>query len=196
MSKIIFLDADGVMVKLRQRFSSDRLHEEYNIPLEDILPLYKNEYQECILGHMDFKEALIPYMKSWNWQRSVEELLEYLWKEEKHPNQEVVSLVDEMRSKGHKFFLATDQEKYKADYLMNTMGLKEHLDGAFFSCNVGISKSKKEYWDKVLKELGVTDPADIYFLDDEEENIIAARSAGVQATLYKSIDDLKTLNNL
>ncbi|KKS46608.1 MAG: HAD-superfamily hydrolase, subfamily IA, variant 3 [Candidatus Azambacteria bacterium GW2011_GWA2_42_9] len=148
------------------------------------MPLFKNEFYKCVLGEMDLKEVLKSYIEKWGWKGSIDELLKYWWEGENKPNIFVLEVVDQLRARGVKCYLTTDQEKYRADYIMNGVGLKEHLDGAFFSYDLGVSKSKREYWEKVLQTLNIKNPQEVQCWDDEQENIDVAQEVGIEAHLY------------
>lgn len=193
MNKIIFFDADGVTIFQREKFFSQRLSEDYGVPVELIIPLFKNEFYKCVLGEMDLKEVLKSYIDKWGWKGSIDELLKYWWEGENKPNIPVLKVIDKLRAQGIKCYLTTDQEKYRANYIMNGIGLEKHLDGAFFSCNLGVSKSKQEYWEKVLRALNVENPNEVQYWDDEQENVDTAQEAGIEAHLYKNINDLKDI---
>ena len=124
------------------------------------------------------------YIEKWGWKGSIDELLKYWWEGENKPNIFVLEVVDQLRARGVKCYLTTDQEKYRADYIMNGVGLKEHLDGAFFSYDLGVSKSKREYWEKVLQTLNIKNPQEVQCWDDEQENIDVAQEVGIEAHLY------------
>jgi putative hydrolase of the HAD superfamily len=190
MNKIIFIDADGVTIVLREKFFSQRFSEKFGVEAGLVMPLFKNEYYKCVLGQMDLKEVLKSYMPKWGWKGTVEELLLYWWGAENKPNISVLEKMSQLRAQGVKFYLATDQEKYRANYIMQDMGLEKYLDGAFFSCDLGLSKSTKEYWQKVLEILNVQNLAEVEYWDDEEENISAAKEVGIRAHLYRNPEDL------
>lgn len=194
MNKIIFFDADGVTIVQRQKFFSQRLFEDYGVPTEAIMPLFKNEFYKCVLGQMDLKEVLKSYIPQWGWQGTVEELLQYWWQAEETLNVPVLEIINKLRERGIKCYLATDQEKYRANYIMKGMGLEQYIDGAFFSSDLGVSKSKLEYWKKVLTILAIEDPTQVQYFDDEQENIEAAKEAGIQVYLYRGISDLEFLS--
>lgn len=193
MEKIIFFDADGVTIVKREKYFSERLSLDYGVKEELVLSFFKNEFNDCILGKRDLKEVLMSYIGLWGWKGSVDDLLKYWWEGENKLNAPVIEYINNIRKQGIKCYLATDQEKYRANYLMENVGLKNHLDGAFFSCDVGVSKSTKEYWEYVLQNLKVENPNGVYYFDDEQENIDSAKSAGVTAYLYKDINDFKKM---
>lgn len=194
MSRIIIFDADGVAVAPREQFFSQRLSEDYGISPDLVMSLFKNEFYKCVVGEMDLKEVLKSYVLKWIWKGSVDELLQYWWEGENKMNMPVIEIVEKLRARGVKCYLASDQEKYRAGYLMETVGLSKYFDGHFFSCDLGVSKSKIEFWHKVLSKLGNPNPAEIQFWDDEKENIDAPREAGIDARLFTNMEDLKNLN--
>ena len=185
MNKIFIFDADGVTIKLREKYFSQRLSEDYGISPELVIPLFKNEFYKCVLGEMDLKEVLKKYIIEWNWKGSVDELLKYWWQGESQLNTEVIEEIKKLRENGDKVYLATDQEKYRASNLMENVGLKNYLDGAFFSFDLRLSKATKEFWVKVLEILGNPDPKDVKFFDDEKENVEAALQVGIDAVIFK-----------
>ncbi len=185
MNKIKIFDADGVLILPRKQLFSERLSIDYGISPEIVIPLFKNEFYKCVLGELDLKEVLQKYIPLWGFKGSVDELLKYWWKEEEMPNHKLLSEIDSFRQKGIKCFMATDQEKYRAEHLMNIVGLSKHLDGVFFSCNLHLSKSSEEFWIRVLESLGNPNPKNVEFYDDEQENIDASLSVGIDAKLFK-----------
>ena len=190
MKKFLLLDADGVVMP-RERYFSTRYAEEFDVPVEKLLPFFKTEFRECQLGSKDLREALDKYLMDWRWQGSVNELLEYWFKDGSVPDTETMAVIRKARAEGIRCYLATDQEKYRAAYLWNDLGLKNDFDDSFFSCDLGARKIESLYWEKVLAALGNPDPASVFFWDDEKENIDVARKTGINAYLFTNVEDLK-----
>ncbi len=70
------------------------------------------------------------------------------------------------------------------------------FDDVFCSANEGIRKPFPEAYRRLLKRLRV-EPEETFFVDDAEENILAAQALGIQAHLYDGPDHLeKTLIGL
>lgn len=190
MKKILLLDMDGVVLS-EEGYFSERYAREFGVPVEKLLPFFKSEFRECQLGVKDIREVLEKYLADWGWKGNVDELLQYWFKDGSVPDTGVMAVIRNARSKGIRCYLATDQEKYRAAYLWNSIEPSKEFDGAFFSCDFGFRKTEAKYWEKVLAALGNPDPADVFFWDDEEDNIKAAQKLGINAYLFTNIADLK-----
>jgi len=64
------------------------------------------------------------------------------------------------------------------------------FDKIYASYFMGISKPNPDFYRYILKEEGVK-PEEAVFVDDTEENIIAARNIGIKSILFKKSDALK-----
>lgn len=131
-------------------------------------------------------------MTKWNWDKSADELLDYWFLRESELNKEVLAVIKKLRAKGIKVYLASDHSKYRANDLWENVGLKNYFDGYFFSCYLGTTKDKPIFFKKVLQKLNLK-PEEVMFLDDEEENVEAARKLKISASLYRSIKQLESL---
>jgi len=189
MPKAILFDADGVVLTKQPYFSLE-IARENNIPYDEIEPFYKNELRLCQVGKADMKEELAKYLPKWKWQGSVDEFLNRWFTADVHPDAEVLAFVDAMRAKGIPCYLASDQEKYRGEYIRTAADVGKHFDGTFFSFEVGHSKSTPQYFEKVLATLGLA-PADVIFWDDDEKNVDVAKSLCLDARFWTSLDAAK-----
>jgi putative hydrolase of the HAD superfamily len=193
MKKILLLDADGVAIVPREKYFSDRYSEEFGVSKDLIMPFFKNEFNDCLIGKREVSEVFAKQhmLEKWGWEGTLLELFQYWWAGENTRFEEVLSLVQELRKEGVKCYLTTDQEKNRAEYIMGGMGLAKDLDGAFFSYLLGVRKTDPEYWKKALAELGNPDPADVEFWDDDMENVVTAKAAGINAHFFTNFEDFK-----
>jgi putative hydrolase of the HAD superfamily len=176
---VLLLDADGVVLKKGEYFS-ERFSREYSVPLNEVLVFFKNVYGDCQAGTKDLKQELIPYLRQWNWEGSVDDFLDY-WFEDIEINPETVETIAEFKQRGIPVYLASNNEHYRARAIEQALG--NTLDGYFFSADLKVKKSNSEYFDTVAKALGV-ETADMHFVDNDERNINAAIEAGVNARLF------------
>ena len=98
-------------------------------------------------------------------------------------DQTLLAIARQLRSRGIKVYLATDQEKYRTKYMREVM-FPDQLDGMFVSCELGYLKKQPEYFRLVLDKLPGIDPKDVLFFDDSQDKIDSARAAGINAELY------------
>jgi putative hydrolase of the HAD superfamily len=189
MIKAILFDADGVVIAPHPYFSK-RLQDEFGISSEKVLPFFKNEFKTCTIGKTDLKNEIAKYLPEWGWNKSLDEMLAIWFSGEKVVNEEILEIVDGLRLKGMKCYLASDNEKYRANYLVNEMGLEKHFDGMFFSCNLGCTKSEPQFYEKALAELKLQ-PDGVMYWDDDPKNIEVAKIKGMDARVYEGINSLR-----
>ena len=190
MIRVALFDVDGVVIRKHEYFS-ELLAREYNIPIEEVIGFFKNEFKLCSLGKADLKEEIVKYFEKWKWKKSADELLKIWFENEKEVDQEVLLFVGGLRKKGIKCFLATNQEKYRLKYLFEEIGLKEHFDGAFASCELGRTKSDKEFYDLIVEKLGNIQSEEIIFWDSDKKIAETANNLGIVGRLYTGSKDLK-----
>jgi putative hydrolase of the HAD superfamily len=191
-TKVILFDLDGLVLTKKNKLFSERIAEENNIPLEKIQEFFFNDFRECSFGIADLKEKIAPYLIKWNYNGSVEDFLEYWFKSESNVDKNVIELIAKLRNKGVKCYIATRQEKYRKDYLLNIVGLKDYFDGIFCTCDIGYDKWEKEYWDYVSKTLNLK-PEEITFFCDSQKNIDFSKTFGVNAYFYNDIDSIRQI---
>ena len=183
MIKLILFDGDGVVIKKREKFFSERLAEKQSLPLERILPFFKNEYKECAVGKADLKEVLPKYFEAWGWKGTVDELLKFWFEAEKEIDESVIAEIENHRRNEIKIGLVSDNEKYRGEYLLKEVGLAKYFDFVFLSCEMGMNKSDPQFFQKILEITGFA-PDEIEYWDDEQENINIARGLGIEGKLF------------
>jgi len=184
MIKVALFDIDGIVIKKKEYFSN-RLARDYNIPVEKIIPFFRNEFKLCQLGKADLKEELKKYFPKWHWQKSIDDFLKYWFESDSNINRDAISAIDALREKGIKCYLATNQEKYRLAFLLDELGLVKHFDGVFASCELKHSKSEKEFYNIILGKLGIP-PSEIVFWESDPETVEIAKSCGIDGRLYKN----------
>ncbi len=65
------------------------------------------------------------------------------------------------------------------------------FDALFFSCDLGACKPDPAVYTHVLTTLG-TAPEETVFVDDREENVVAAKRLGIDAHHFSDADDLES----
>jgi putative hydrolase of the HAD superfamily len=145
MTKVILFDLDGLVIKKKTKLFSERASEELGFPYEQVSEFFDSEFRLCSFGKADLKEKIKPHLIKWGYKGSVDDFLKYWFEKESEVNSEVIEIIDNIRSKGTKCYIATRQEKYRKQYLLDVLGLKGHFDGIFCTCDIGFDK-----WEKIL----------------------------------------------
>jgi len=186
MIKTILFDADGVLIN-GKHFGVE-LEKKYSIPKEKINPFFANEFSRALTGEVDLKDVVMPYLSDWGWQGTVDELLQFWFSVEHSVDEKLVSYIQNLRKRNIQCFVATNQEKYRAKYMLEKMGFSKSFDGIFASAHLGAKKPDLEFFSKILDQIGETDKESILFWDDSPLNVEAAREFGIQAEHYTTFD--------
>lgn len=190
MSKEILLDLDGVVVKGRHKYFSEKFAEEYNVPIEQVLPFFKGDYKRAAKGEVDIREVLPSYLEQWGWKGTVDEFLQYWFEGEREVDERVMGVVRQLRAEGTGVHLASDNEINRARYLMDEVGLRDEFDNAFFSSEIGHTKSEPAFFEKVIQKLG-TQPQDVSYWDDDPKNVAVAEGLGISSHVYVDFDEFE-----
>lgn len=123
----------------------------------------------------------------------VEEVLSVWWTfEVRAPVAEVVARV---RAAGVPCHLATNQDSYRAACMRDRTPYAQILDGAYYSCQIGVAKPSAEFFEHIAADLGLA-PGELLLVDDQPANVAGARSAGVNAECWTYGDGLGRLTDL
>ena len=190
MIKAVLFDADGVVIRKRERFFSERLAEKCGAKLEDLLPFFKHDMREAFVNKVDIRESLANYLPMWHWPGTVDEFLAYWFSEESPRDEEMLAFIQELRKAGLKCYLATDREHLWGDYLKHEVGLEKDLDGFMYSYELGFQKHEPGFFVAAAKRLHL-EPQEIMYWDDDEKNVEAARQADIDARWYTDLAAVK-----
>src|SRR5260221_14134850 len=97
MKKTLLIDLDGVIIKARHKYFSQRLAEEFNIPIDDIMEFFKGEYGQAARGKVSIREVLPKYLAKWGSHTNVDDFLKYWFEGEKDVDSEVLKRIAVLR---------------------------------------------------------------------------------------------------
>jgi len=197
MVKVMLFDADGVIIHRKERFT-DKLARENNIDKEDIMPFFKNILSaKCQIGKGDLRDELVPWLKKWKWTGTADELMDYWFKGEANVDDDVIRYIKNARQNGVRYYLVTNNEIYRTNYLRKNLDFENIFDGVFTSAEIGVKKPSFEYYEYVWKDISKDVEMvkkDVLYYDDENENVGSAIRFGFESVLFVSTDDLVELD--
>lgn len=191
MIKCVLFDADGVTIQ--GEMFSVQYSREAGIKNEEMVPFFSGIYKECTVGRADLKEIIIPYLEKWNWKGSADDFLELWFNLESGVDENLVSLIYELKKYGVLCALSTNHEKYRVEHMRKQMRFGEIFDEIYASYSIGYRKEGNEFWNIVFRDLQnkvncAKDEALV--IDDTEKVIAVAKQFGFQAHLYTGLDSL------
>ena len=190
--RILLFDMDGVLA-IGEPYAL-QLAREGVVTLEQATAFFEGPFLDCLVGRADLKRELAPYLVAWGWPGSVGDFMAAWFGYENVVNEPLVARIRQLRGRGVPCFVATNQERYRTDYLRAEMGFARECDAVFSSADIGCSKRDPAFFERVLllsrEVTGHTElaPADALFWDDSAANVAVARSAGLRAEVYTTLD--------
>jgi putative hydrolase of the HAD superfamily len=182
--KALMLDVDGVLVDGRPEdgrpwqacleedlgFSSGTLHEHFFAP----------HWENIVLGRAGLMPHLTAALQKIAPHVSPSEFVSYWFQSDSRVVAAFLPELSLVRSRGIGVYLATNQEHLRAAYLMENLGLAEHVDGIFYSAQLGAKKPDMEFFATVQSAVALRGD-EVLLVDDSRQNIDAALKAGWQA---------------
>lgn len=153
---------------------------------------FKGRFQECLVGKGDLKKELAKVLTDWKWDGTIDSLLEWWFKSEHYIDERILQKIDTLKKKGIICCFATNQEKYRNDYMKKKMGFDKIFDKIFSSAEIGHKKPSQEFFNYILRDLGANmhmEASNLLYFDNEQKNIQAAISSGIKSHLYINFED-------
>jgi len=108
------------------------------------------------------------------------------------PNRSLCQMIEKVRAKtSGKICLLTNIDAQTLAILQkNYNSIFSLFDGIVASCAVGLRKPNPEIYQHLLQKHGL-DSEESIFIDDQEENILAAKKVGIEGIQYKTFGQVK-----
>ena len=188
----IILDMGNVLLE----WNKDKILQSISDTKEEYLVLDKTIFQSGLwerldLGTMTREELVLKVVSMIGrvYQKKVEEVI-WNWSSYIDIYTEVFPVLSELKKKGHRIFVLSNTSKVFYDLLKEQLSpLKELLDGFVLSCDIKAIKLDLAMFKKILDKYQL-DPVNCVFLDDIENNTIAAEKLGIKAYQVKQRSDV------
>jgi putative hydrolase of the HAD superfamily len=186
--RAVLFDVDGVLVH-PWRFRAT-LARDHGITPEMTAAFFKGPFIRCAQGQADVLEVLPAFLASWGWPGSAADFVARWLSVENAPDHAVFGVVADIRRSGVPCFVASTQERRRAQYLAVEMRFDQFFDGLFFSCDIGVEKPREDFFNAIAHRLG-RPGTELLFIDDVRENVEGARAAGWFAEQFQSAGGLR-----
>lgn len=188
----IILDMGNVLLE----WNKDKILQGVSDTKKDYLILDKVIFQSGLWEKLDFgtmtREELVLEVVSMignTYQKKVEEVI-WNWPSYIDIYTEVFPVLSELKKKGHRIFVLSNTSKVFYDLLEEQLSsLKELLDGFVLSCDIKAIKPDLTMFKEILDKYQLN-PTNCVFLDDIEDNTIAAKKLGIRAYQIKKRSDV------
>jgi HAD superfamily hydrolase (TIGR01509 family) len=185
--KAILFDADGVI----QRPSPGRRSLWAQllggaVSVDRFLHEVSDAERVCYIGDGNFEERFAALLNRWNCTGDLDAALRAWTAIE--VDRGILEIIAMLRASGHRCYLASNQEPYRARYMSETLLYRAAFDDEFYSCAVGHAKPAPAYFRAILDALSVR-AEDTLFIDDLSTNVEAARGVGLRASVFAPSPD-------
>lgn len=188
MIKLALFDIDGIL-NVAPRFST-RFTQEFEVSMDTLLEFFESSFQKCLTGKADLRKELAKVKDKWNFDGSVDELLDYWFEGEVNEIKEIREFILNIKQQGITTAAGTNQEKYRVKYLTNTLKLEEVFEEIYSSARIGIKKPDRKFFEFISADLSIPFNQ-IIFWDDKQSNVDSAKSLGIHAFLFEGLDKIK-----
>lgn len=176
----VFFDADGV-VQRADPSARTLLQEVLGCRREDLdswqTELFRIE-EAPLDGSADFETGVRAILAERSCPGTWEDFL-HAWTAIE-VDESVVSLIRALRAESFGCFLASNQERHRAEWMSRELGYGHLFDAEFYSHSLGVTKPDARFFEKISRLTQVS-PKTALFLDDRSDNVAAARRAGMHA---------------
>jgi putative hydrolase of the HAD superfamily len=193
----LMLDVDGVVIGPCQgdgRPWSADIERDLGIAPQALRSRFFAPYWEDIVtGRENLADVLGRCLPDLAPHVTVSELIDYWFARDSAVNSYVLEQCAALRRRGVGVFLTTNQEHLRASYLMETLALRQHVDGMVYSAELGARKPAQAFFDLARRRIGLPGER-LLLVDDTLANVEAARAAGWQAAPWTRSSNLCELS--
>lgn len=183
--KVLMVDVDGVVITHPDPQGwAVHLERDLGLSPERLqAAFFAPHWRDIILGHAALHERLEPVLSEIAPHLSADELTRYWFANDSHLDRHLLAQLDAVRRCGVRLHLATVQEHERARYIWQDLGLGDRFDAMHYAAALGAAKPDLGFFEAVEERSGFS-PAEIFFIDDKQANVAAARQRGWSAAVW------------
>jgi len=154
-----------------------------NITIDQYLDSIDSAYAKSIEGQISKSVLLGILSLNLNYPKyKLEKLYKSAYKARFKRNDWLYGVAKQLKKRGYKIGILSDQWHLSKDALIPK---KDQIifDEVAISCDDGMRKPHKEYYDYILKKMNLS-PEEVIFIDNQEWNIVPAHKLGMKTILF------------
>jgi HAD superfamily hydrolase (TIGR01509 family) len=133
-----------------------------------------------------------PHLREWKVAMTEQEFMDFWFNAEKE-NSEMVALAHELKEKGVRLFILSNNLRERAAYYAEHFPfLNDLFEKVYYSWQTGFVKPDVRYFELVLNENNLK-PEECIFFDDSEKNVAVAQSLGIESHLFSTPEETRSL---
>lgn len=175
---LLLFDIDGVVNKAD--YFTEAYQNDFGVSKHVFDDFFQNHFPVTLSNEKDLATILPAFFQNWQWKKSSAEFMDYWFQNDVKLDVELILLIRHYRRLGIRVGLASQQEKYRMNYLLNKAGLADEFDCFYFSCELGYLKSDSNFYRTISK----LEQEAIYCWDDTSSVVDLANDCGWTAFLY------------
>lgn len=188
MIKYILFDIDGVIITSAGSFSRHFIRLQ-GLNEDAMQEFFSWAFRQCTTGNADLWEQISMYFEEWWWEWTVDEILDMWFTKDGKLDKEILALVAKLQGQWYRCILASNQERHRARYLLDTLDLRKTFDGYYISSDIWRMKPDRDFYEYIIADLWV--PAnEIIFIDDSEKNLVEPKNLWIHALFYNDYNSL------
>ncbi len=141
--------------------------------------MFADGFKPIMCGEEDLLHRLTRLKDDIGYNSEPQELLDYWFQADALPCDKMLGLMERVDAAGYRQIIATNNEHRRSGFIENQMGYGARVEKLYSSGRMGVAKPDAAYFRAIETDTGL-DPAQILFVDDFEENVIAAKACGWQ----------------
>jgi putative hydrolase of the HAD superfamily len=192
--KALMVDVDGVVI-VHPDPKGWAAHLERDLGLSPALlqsAFFVPHWPDIILGRAALRDRLTPVLAEIAPDLSANELIRYWFANDAHLARNLLAQLAPIRAGGVKLHLATVQEHERARYIWDELALRQHFDAMHYAAELGYAKPAAQFFRATAERSGFA-PDEIFFIDDKQANVDAARAEGWSAAIWDGTRSLEGL---
>ena len=180
----VLFDADGVLQHQNSTLHS-LLTDVLSLPPEEVEARYLEVWEAespILTGQGNFAETMSELLVRWGRPGHADTFVQA--SKDIRTDEAIVNIVRRLRRDEIVCCLASNQMRYRARYMSESLGYSRLFDREFYSCDIGHKKPDAAYFLAILSALGLP-PGRVLFIDDNEANVAAALDLGMNAAVFQ-----------